>query len=126
MATANQLEHNASEGCCCNLRNTDGAVEETEIHAHVSVALKGIGDDGKWQCKHGCPCATDHEIGHEEQVLVVDEWNHDEAHTANHETETIGYLAVIDLRDDHCPKDTADGLYGEEHAHPVAGILISE
>ena len=70
---AHQREDGAAADGCHDLRHADGAVEQAEIGAHVSVTLQGIRDKRKGHRQHCCPAAADQQEGDDLQVLVVDE-----------------------------------------------------
>ena len=42
-------ENQSTQGGRDNLRNANGAVEESEISTHMST-LQGVGEDGEWEC----------------------------------------------------------------------------
>ena len=108
---------------CHNLRNTDSAVEESEVSTHVSITLQSIGDKGERHRQHSCPASTNHQERNELQVLVVQEWDKGKAHTTDNQADRISHLGTLELGKHYHPQHTAHSLNGKENAHPVAGIL---
>lgn len=106
------------------MRQADGAVEESQIGTHVTVALQGVGDDGEGHGEHGGPAATDEQEGQYLQILVGTEGDEQEAQATQHQTDAIGHLYILEARQQRGPHHGAHGLDGIEHARPVAGCLI--
>ena len=77
-----QTEQYTAYRGCNDLRYTDGAVEESEVCPHVSVAFQRIRDEGERHGKHCRPGAADEDEREEQQVLVVDVGCHGEADAA--------------------------------------------
>ena len=121
---AHQREDGAAADGCHDLRHADGAVEQTKIGTHVSVALQGIRDKRKGHRQHRSPAATDQQEGDDLQVLVVDERYQTEAHTSDNQTHAISHLRVAEAWQHHCPGDGAHGLNGIQHTRPVGCLLI--
>ena len=107
-----------------DLRQADGAVEETQVGTHMAVALQRVGDKRERHGKHGSPGTTDEQEGHDLTILVGHEGNEREANATQHEAHGVGHLRVLEARQDGCPDDGAHGLNGIEHTRPVAGHLI--
>ena len=116
-------EDASTQGGGYNLGHADGAVEEAEVRAHVPSAER-VGQDGERQGKHGRPGAPDEDERDEQQVLVMNEVGGDEPYAAQREAEGVDHLTVLEQGDAHRPQHRPDGLHGEEHAHPVGGLLI--
>ena len=108
-----------------DLRYADSAVEESEVSALVSVALKSVRDEGERHGEHRSPCATDEHERQSEQVLVVHERHESEANGADDKAQRVSRLLVLEARQSHCPQYRADSLPAEHHANPVACLLIA-
>lgn len=118
-----EAENQSTKGGCYDLWQADGAVEQTEVGAHVS-ACQRIGQDGEGESQHGCPCASDEQEGDEYGIGIVDEVGTDEPYTTEYETEGIDGFQILETRNDYGPQDRTDGLDGKEYTHPVACLLI--
>ena len=114
----------ATQGCH-NLGNTDGAVEESEISALMAVALKGVGDKGKRHGEHGCPSTAYEQEGQYEHVLVADKRHKGKAYSADNQAQGVSQLLVLEIRKRHSPQHRPDGLPEEQHANPVARLLVA-
>ncbi len=119
-----QAENDTAQQGGGNLRHADGAVEQPEIHAHVAVALQGIGDEREGHGQHGSPGATNEQERDELHVLVVEQGNEGKADSADGQTGGIGPFSVFETGQHHGPYHTAYGLNGKENANPVASLLI--
>ena len=111
-----------------DLGQADGAVEEPEEGTHLAAAFDGIGEEGEGQCEHGCPRCADEGVTQPKDIGVVYPEDGDEADTADDEREDVGtFVAYLMLngREEGCPDEGADSLYGEAYAHPVACVLES-
>ena len=87
-----QTKECAAKDSCNNLWQTDGAVEEAKIGAHLRIALKCVGEEDEREGKHCCPTATNEEIRNKEYVLVCYPHHADEAETTQNETQCIAEL----------------------------------
>ena len=122
---ANHREQGAAARRCNDLRDADGAVEESEVRTLVAVALKSVRDEGERHGEHGSPCAADEHERHGEQVFVVYERHESEAHGTDDEAQRISRLLVLEAWQSHCPQYRADSLPAEHHANPVACRLVA-
>ena len=91
-------EDDATQEGCDDLRHTDGAIEQTEISAHVTISLQGIGDKCKRHSQHGSPGTTDQQERDELQILVVDIRHKHETYGTDHQTERVSQLGALELR----------------------------
>ena len=105
------------------MRNANGAVEESKISTHMST-FQGVGEDGEWECQHGCPSTSDEQEGNEERILVVEEIDGDETDASENETQAVDELTTLEQWNDDCPKHGTDSLNCEKDAHPVGCFLI--
>ena len=85
-------EQTSAEGCN-DLRNTDGAVKEAEVIAHVT-ALDSVGNNREGQSQHSCPSSTDEGVAEPEDVLVGNKINRYETYCTNEERDCIGTLVA--------------------------------
>ena len=116
-------EDGTTTECSNNLWDADGAVEQSQISSHVTVALQCIGDEGKWHRQHSSPRTANHEEGNELQILVVDIRNHAETNGSDNQTDRIGQLRVLEMRQQGSPYNGAHSLDSKEDARPVACLL---
>ena len=119
----NEAQNDATTDGCHNLRNTDGAVEETKVCAHVTITLQSIGYEGERHCQHSSPTSTNHQEWDKLQILVVQEWNQGKANTCNKQADAISQLYILKHSEHYYPKHTTYSLYSKEYAHPVACSL---
>ena len=117
------LEDQAANGSCYNLRHADGAVEETEICAYMAT-LERIGENREGQSQHSSPSCTNEQERGKESVLAVDEVGGDEADATHDERDGVSHLVALEAWDDGSPEYRTDGLDGKEDAYPVTCILI--
>ena len=103
-----------------NLRQADGAVEQTEVSTHIAAGER-IGEQREWQCQHCSPSAANEQERNEQHVLVVNEQCADESRCAKQKADDVRCLERFEARNHHCPNHRAHGLNGKEHAHPVLG-----
>ena len=123
---ANEHEEETTGETGDDLRQTDRAVEQTKVRAHVGTALQRIGDNGKRQGQHGSPGATDEGKRYEQRPLVGHERHEGKASAANDKADGIGGLqteATLKSRKHHSPQHAGHRLDGKDNAHPVAGCL---
>ena len=94
---AYQRQDNTSQEGRHNLRNTDGAIEESEVSTHVTIALQGVRDERERHGEHRSPGTANHQERDELQILVTDERYECKADTTDHQTDGISHLGVLEL-----------------------------
>ena len=119
-------EYSSAEGCD-DLRNTNRAVEETEIISHVA-SLDGVGDDRERQGQHSRPGCANECVAKPEHVRVGDKEDRDKAESAYDQGNGISpFVArfMLEPGQNHRPEERSDRLNSEADTHPVAGSLES-
>ena len=95
--TTYQRQDNTSQKGCHNLRNTDGAIEESKVSTHVTIALKSIRDERERHGKYRCPGTADHQKRDELHILITDEGYECKADATNDEADGISHFRILKL-----------------------------
>ena len=95
LMSADKVEDASADECRYNLRNADGPVKQSQVSTHI-LARNRIGQDGERQGEHGCPGASDQQVGGKQQVFVVEEEGGYKSDATQHEAQCVGLLACLE------------------------------
>ena len=96
-------QNDSAEHGCYYLGYADGTVEQAEVGAHLWVALEGVGQEGKGQGQHCCPCCSDEGEADEDYPLAANPIDTDKAYCSYEKAYGIGYFEIAEAGYDGGP-----------------------